>query len=58
MKIRVELKNHGFVNGVMHDGGDIVEIDDKQFTETWMRKIVLSKEIPKKRSLLQRIFKH
>lgn len=55
MKLKVELKNRGYIDGVMKDEGDIVIIDASKFTETWMRKIEVVKE-KKKKGLLDKIF--
>ena len=55
MKIKVQLKNHGRIDGVMKQGGDFVVIDEKQFTETWMKKIEDLPE-PKSKSILKKLF--
>lgn len=48
MKIRVRLKNHGYIDKVMHQGGEILVLDESKFTETWMEKLEVLKEKPKK----------
>jgi len=55
VKLKVRLKNRGHIDGIMRDGGEIVIIDEKLFTDTWMERIAVIESKPEK-SLLKRIF--
>lgn len=54
MKIKVRLKNHGHIEGQMRQGGDVVEIDEKDFTDTWMEKL---ETIPDKPTVKEQVKK-
>lgn len=56
MTVKVRLLNHGYVDGVYRHGGDIVEIDESKFTETWMQKIEVVPPKPEKKGIVKRIF--
>lgn len=55
MRIHVRLSNHGYVDGVHHEGGEVIEIDEKQYSETWMHRVDAVPE-QKPKGIIKRLF--
>lgn len=49
----MKLTNHGHIDGIMRDGGEILDIDESQFNITWMEKVVTPE--PVKKGILNRL---